>query len=99
MSTLIYKHNTGDLADVESDFVQVTSVLPNRKITPSGDAAVGIAFRDTGDKHAREKIGTHFLNLCRRILRQIDLRTRSNRAGGRRAWLSGTVRYEWEKTC
>jgi hypothetical protein len=42
------KHNTGDLADVEFDFVQVTSVLPNRKITPSGDAAVGIAFRDTG---------------------------------------------------
>ena len=93
MSTLIAKHNSGDLADVELDFVQVTSVLPSRQITAPGNAAVGIAFRDTGDKDAREKIGTHFLNLCRRILRHIDLRTRSNRAGGRRAWLSGTVRY------
>jgi hypothetical protein len=46
-----------------SIFVQVTSVLPNRKITAPGDAAVGIAFRDTGDKHAREKIGTPFQSL------------------------------------
>ena len=61
MSTLISNHNNGDLADVEFDFVQVTSVLPNRKIRVTGDAAVGIAFRDTGDKHAREKIGTPFL--------------------------------------
>jgi hypothetical protein len=74
MSTLIDKHNSGDVAAVELDFVQVMSVLPNRKITAPGDAAVGIAFRDTGDKHAREKIGTPFLNLCRRILRHIDLR-------------------------
>jgi hypothetical protein len=30
MSTLIAKHNNGDPVDVELDFVQVTSVLPNR---------------------------------------------------------------------
>jgi len=52
MSTLILKYNNGDLADVELDFAQVTSVLPNRKITASGNAAVGIAVRDTGDKRS-----------------------------------------------
>ena len=46
MSTLIARHNSGDVAAVELDFVQVMSVLPNRKITVPGDAAVGIAFCD-----------------------------------------------------
>jgi hypothetical protein len=32
MSTLISYQNNGDLADVEFDFLQVTSVLPNRKL-------------------------------------------------------------------
>jgi hypothetical protein len=52
MSTLITEHNSGDLTDVEFDFAQVTSVLPNRKSTALGDGAVCIAVRDTGDTHA-----------------------------------------------
>jgi hypothetical protein len=47
VSTLIGENNNGDLADVEFDFVQVTSLLPNRKNTPFGDAAVCVASRDT----------------------------------------------------
>jgi hypothetical protein len=57
MSALIAGHNNDDPADVEFDFAQVTSVLPNHKNTPPGDAAACIAFRDTRDTHAREKIG------------------------------------------
>jgi hypothetical protein len=52
VSTLITQQNNGDLADVEFDFAQVTSVLPNRKSTALGDASVFIAVRDTGDTHA-----------------------------------------------
>src|SRR5207247_1825356 len=71
----------------------VTSVLPNHKSTPSGDAAVWIAFRDTRNAHARKKINRLFLDLSRWILRDIDLCTRGNRVGRRRAWLSGTVQH------
>ena len=99
MSTLIAKHDNGDLADVEFDFAQVTSVLPNRKAKATGGAAVCIAFRDTLDTDVCEKIGTPFLTLCRRILSYTDLCTRSNRACRSCAWLSGIVRHEWEKTC
>jgi hypothetical protein len=35
ISTLIANYNSGDLADVEFDFVRVTSVSPNRKNTAS----------------------------------------------------------------
>jgi hypothetical protein len=52
MSTLITQQNNGDLTDVEFDFAQVTSLLPNRKSTAPGDAAVCITVRDTGDTHA-----------------------------------------------
>jgi hypothetical protein len=51
MSTLIARHNNGDLADVEFDFVRVTSLLPNRKNKPASDPAVCIAVRDTRDTH------------------------------------------------
>src|SRR5438046_4510371 len=71
----------------------VTSVLPNHKSTPSGDAAVWIAFHDTRNAHARKKINRLFLDLSRWILRDIDLCTRGNRVGRRRAWLSGTVQH------
>ena len=49
MSTLIARHNNGDLADVEVDFVRVTFLLPNRKSKLAGDAAFCIAGRDTRD--------------------------------------------------
>src|SRR5207237_578632 len=71
----------------------VTSVLPKSQSPPSGNAAVWIAFRDTRDAHAREKIDSLFLDLSRWILRDIDLCTRGNRVGRRRAWLSGTVQH------
>ena len=58
MSTLIARHNNGDFADVEVDFVRVTLLLPNRKSKPVGDATFCIAGRDTRDKHANEKIGS-----------------------------------------
>jgi hypothetical protein len=96
MSTLINENNNDDLADVESDFgsdSQVTSVLPKSKSTPSGDAAVWIAFRDTRNAHARKKIDRLFLDPSRWILRDIDLCTGGNRAGGRCAWLSGFVQH------
>ena len=99
MSTLIDGYNNGDLADVEFDFVRVTLLLPNRKSKLAGDAAFCIAVRDTRHKHANEKIGSPLPSLCRWILRYSDFCARSNGACGRRAWLSRTVRYEWEKTC
>src|SRR5947208_14924492 len=71
----------------------VTSVLPKSQSPPSGNAAVWIAFRDTRDAHAREKIDSLFLDLSRWILRDIDLCTRGHRVGTRRAWLSGTVHH------
>jgi len=87
MSTLITNHNNGNLADVEFDFAQVTSALPNRKITPRNDAANLITFGDTSETDANGKIGRHFLNLCRHIFRQIDICARSDPARGRRMHL------------
>jgi hypothetical protein len=72
MSTLISEHNNGDVADVEFDFVRVTLLLPNRNSKPAGTAAVCIAVPDNRDTHAREKIGSLLLSLCRRVLRHID---------------------------
>lgn len=46
----------------------MTSLLPNCKSTPTNDAAVCIAFRDTRERHAGEKIDRSFLDLCRWIL-------------------------------
>ncbi len=95
MSTLMANHNNSDLADVESDFGSDGNICVTKitKSTPSGDAAVWIAFRDTRNGHAREKIDSLFLDLSRWILCDIDLCTRGNRVGRRRAWLSGTVQH------
>ena len=79
MSTLIANHNNGDLADVEFDFVRVTSLLPNRKSKPVGDAAFCIAVRDTGDKRVPGKFDSPFLNPCCRIVYRTNICTRINR--------------------
>jgi hypothetical protein len=75
MSTLISKQNNGYLADVELDFAQVTFLLPNRRSTLPGEAAMCIALgdTDTSETHGDEKMGRPFLNLCCRILGHIDL--------------------------
>jgi hypothetical protein len=56
-----------------SNFAQVTSVLPNRKITAPDDAADPITFSDSNETHANGKISGHFLNLCRRMLHQVGV--------------------------
>src|SRR5882724_9365965 len=71
--------NNDDLADVEFDFVWVTTLLPNRKSKLVADAAVRIAVRDTGDKHVAEKIDGPFLNPCCRIVYRTNICTRINR--------------------
>jgi hypothetical protein len=60
MSTLIANYNSGDLTDVEFDFGQVTSVLPNRQITARGSAAGRATFSDTTETDANGKIGVQF---------------------------------------